>query len=68
MFVKPEEARRVIDPTTYRVLPPEGGEVSENTYWLRRVACGDVERVSEEAAPQAKPGKNVSVDKIVGAE
>ena len=64
MFVKPaKEGLHVIDPTTYRVLAPEGGEVPENTYWLRRLHCGDV----VESTPP-KPGKTVPVEKTVGAD
>lgn len=32
----------VRDPETLRHLPPEGATVPRTTYWLRRIACGDV--------------------------
>ena len=42
MFVKPAPGRLVRDPVSKRPLPAEGAEVPENTYWIRRLACGDV--------------------------
>lgn len=45
MFVKPAEGLAVRDPLTKRVLPIEGKEVPETSYWVRRVASGDVVEV-----------------------
>jgi hypothetical protein len=42
MLVKPAPDRKVRDPVTKRHLPEEGKDVPENTYWLRRLAEGDV--------------------------
>lgn len=45
MFVKPASGRSVRDPKTKRHLPPEGAEVPESIFWVRRLAEGDVVRV-----------------------
>lgn len=44
MFLKPARAglRVPIPGAPGRVLPEEGAEVVEETYWLRRLADGDV--------------------------
>lgn len=42
MFVKPAHGLKVRDPITKRHLPDEGREVPTSTYWVRRLACGDV--------------------------
>ncbi len=50
MRVKPVDPTAVIrDPHTKQVLPAEGGDVPENTFWLRRLRAREVVRV--EAAP-----------------
>lgn len=41
MFVIPV-APLVRDPISKKPLPPEGREVPESSYWLRRLRCGDV--------------------------
>ncbi len=41
MFVFPV-APIVRDPVSRKALPPEGREVPESTYWVRRLASGDV--------------------------
>lgn len=41
---------RVIDPDTRQPLPEKGQVVPRNTYWLRRLADGDVH---ETAKPQS---------------
>lgn len=46
----------VRDPVTRQVLPDEGAEVEMTTYWLRRLAQGDVVEVAAPAA-QAKVDK-----------
>lgn len=42
MLVKPAANRRVLDPQTRQPLPAEGAEVPRGTYWMRRLADGDV--------------------------
>ncbi|AGC43258.1 hypothetical protein MYSTI_01927 [Myxococcus stipitatus DSM 14675] len=42
MFVKPKPGALVRDPVTRQPLPVEGREVPENSFWLRRLAVGDV--------------------------
>ena len=42
MFVKPAEGIQVRDPISYALLPAEGREVPESSYWTRRLADGDV--------------------------
>lgn len=44
--VKPVEGKRVKDPNTYLLLEGEKN-VPKNSYWLRRVADGDVVIVTE---------------------
>lgn len=43
---------RVIDPDTRQPLPEKGQAVPRNTYWLRRLADGDVHE-RETAKPQS---------------
>lgn len=38
------------DPHTKRPLPPEGAEVPDSSFWIRRLRSGDVILI-EEAAP-----------------
>ena len=46
MRVKPVDPNAVIrDPHTKRQLPPEGDEVPENSFWIRRLRAGEVVRV-----------------------
>jgi hypothetical protein len=42
MFVKPAPGRQVRHPKTLRLLPESGKEVTLDTFWLRRLASGDV--------------------------
>lgn len=44
MFVKPTEGRSVPDPARGDLLPADGRNVDETSYWLRRLAAGDVQR------------------------
>lgn len=48
MFVKPAPGVIVRDPATKRPLPPDGKDVPESNYWLRRLRDGDV---SADASP-----------------
>ncbi len=52
MFVKPAPRLLVRDPVTKFQLPAEGREVQATSYWLRRIASGDVQLVD---APVASP-------------
>lgn len=45
MFLKPKPGLVVRDPVTKFPLPAEGREVQPTSYWMRRVAAGDVELV-----------------------
>lgn len=46
ILVRPAEGRRVRYPADpRRVLPAEGAEVPAESYWLRRLADGDIELV-----------------------
>lgn len=47
MFVKPQKGRSVPDPARGDLLPVEGRNVEESSYWLRREAAGDIRRVSK---------------------
>ena len=50
MKVKPVVEGAIIrDPITKMPLPAEGGDVPENTYWVRRLLAGEVVRI--ESAP-----------------
>ncbi|MGY1490722.1 DUF2635 domain-containing protein [Methylobacillus pratensis] len=42
MHVIPVSGRQVPDPVKGDYLPKEGRQVQKDTYWLRRVADGDV--------------------------
>lgn len=47
MFVRPAEGLQVRDPATKRLLPSDGKEVPESSYWLRRLKCGDVVLINQ---------------------
>ena len=48
MRVKPVDPNAVIrDPVTLRPLPAEGGDVPENTFWVRRLRAGEVVRIDD---------------------
>ncbi|EPG3036293.1 DUF2635 domain-containing protein [Citrobacter freundii] len=47
MFVKPHKGRSVHDPARGDLLPVEGRNVEESSYWLRREAAGDIRRVNK---------------------
>lgn len=48
MFVKPLKGRSVPDPARGDLLPVEGRNVEESSYWFRRIAAGDVVRVKQD--------------------
>ena len=51
--VRAAKGRRVLDPRTRAPVPDEGKgvRVPLDSYWVRRIACGDAERVE---APKAR--------------
>lgn len=52
MKVKPVDPSAVIrDPHTKQRLPAEGGDVPENTFWLRRLRAGEVVRIDAPGQP-----------------
>jgi hypothetical protein len=61
MYIKPTLGRtqdglvqtRVYDPDRRDIIPPEGREVPESGYWLRRIMEGGVVRAHP---PQEEPG------------
>jgi hypothetical protein len=61
MRVKPVDPNAVIrDPHTRMPLPAEGGEVPENSFWVRRVLAGEVVRIdqpADNAADNAPTGR-----------
>jgi len=60
MQIKPLKGRSVPDPVRGDLLPADGRNVEESTYWLRRIADGDVEKIvpSEKAAVAATKKKD----------
>lgn len=57
MIIKPKAGRSVPDPARGDLLPREGRNVEESSYWLRRLAAGDVEKASpaeKKAAAESK--------------
>lgn len=58
MQLRPKRGRSVPDPARGDLLPSEGRNVEESSYWLRRLAAGDVETVvTEEKKPVVDPKK-----------
>lgn len=51
--VKPAAGMAVIDPATRQRLPAAGADVPQTSYWLRRLADGDVVK-AEAITPKAK--------------
>lgn len=67
IFVKPKDGKRVMDPATKRALLPEGGLVEKTSYWMRRLAGGEVELVEQkQSTPVVKP--KVEIKKEKGGE
>lgn len=42
VFVRPREGLKVPDPDRGDFLPPEGRQVPLESFWKRRLNCGDV--------------------------
>lgn len=58
MFLIPGPGLVVRDPTTGRMLKPEGDTVARSAYWLRRIKDGSVtvgRPAARTAAPAPKP-------------
>ena len=53
VLVKPVEGRLVRIPGTYAAIDPAGTPVEMDSYWVRKVAAGDVEFATQEPAVQA---------------
>lgn len=53
MFVKPKDGLSVRCPVRGEALPAEGAEVSDNTFWRRRLKDGDVSLVLEKGVKNA---------------
>lgn len=52
MRVKPTVEGAIIrDPVTRLPLPAAGGEVPENSFWIRRLRAGEVVRLEDEKTP-----------------
>ncbi|EGM7825835.1 DUF2635 domain-containing protein [Escherichia coli] len=48
MKIKPAEGKAIRDPFTMQLLAPEGEEKPRNSFWLRRLADGDVVEVTDD--------------------
>lgn len=53
MFIKPMPGVLVRDPVSKELLPPDGRNVEESGFWLRRIAEGAVEVVVTTPHPTA---------------
>ena len=71
MYVVPKEGSIIRDPLSGIIMPAEGRNVADVSYWRRRVKAGDVrvvenvhEPVAEEKPKKAKskPGKKSEDD------
>jgi hypothetical protein len=51
MFIKPKPGVLVRDPISKQLLPPEGRNVEQSGFWLRRIREGGVEVVTPVPAP-----------------
>ena len=61
IFIKPKEGLKVVKPETAQHLKAEGEHVEQSTYWLKRIAEGDVtlieEKEQKQESPKAKKGE-----------
>lgn len=56
-FLKPAvPGLKVRDPKSYALLPDDGAEKEMNTYWRRRIACGDVKVIPVGVCKETKKG------------
>lgn len=58
MFVSPAPGVKVRDPQTLRHIPDAGQLVPRDSFWLRRLADGDV--VEHQSRPDEEPPKKAS--------
>lgn len=54
MHVKPAPGLSIRDPDLMDLLPEEGREVPDSTYWIRRLRDGDVVSVQAKASAEQK--------------
>lgn len=54
LFIRPAEGRKVRDPITAEPLPDEGDHKPADSYWLRRLADGDVLLAAEKKSGAKK--------------
>lgn len=56
MRVKPVNPNAIIrDPHTRRVLPAEGGNVPDSSFWTRRLLAGEVVRLDADEPTGTEP-------------
>ena len=61
MMIKPARVgEKIRDPISRAFIPAEGKEVPRSTFWIRRLACGDVVIVE----PEAPPAEPVSLESV----
>lgn len=65
MYVIPKDGRSVPDPARGDLLPAEGRNVEESTYWYRRVASGEVAVKATETENVTPPLPKVQPDQKV---
>lgn len=58
ILVKAVEGRTVFVPGSHTVVPEEGIEVEDSSYWLRRIDDGDVELVTKPKRTAAEADKD----------
>lgn len=51
VFVVPAEGLIVLDPETRQPIPASGASVPKTSYWVRRLADGDVLERTEDLGP-----------------
>ncbi|TPG62555.1 DUF2635 domain-containing protein [Ewingella americana] len=66
MFVKPTTGRTVRDPVKGTLLPEEGAEVPESTFWNRRLRDGDVVK-AKPASTEKVTDLSTGSDKTISA-
>jgi hypothetical protein len=60
--LKPRAGLLVPYPGTNKPLPAEGANVTDSTYWRRRLRDGDVEVVSSPSASNPKPRRSADTE------
>lgn len=58
MQIKPVKGRSVPDPARGDLLPESGRNVDKNSYWLRRLAAGDITEESASSDDKAVSSAN----------